>query len=309
MKEKNMKNSDDKILAEIKQLFEQEIRDDNLHVMHEQLTKLYSQLSYARPYTTQELFPKVASNYKLEKGAISFAKKLSWTARQKWTTDLTMDDPAYFSCREDFKERTGIDVGREYTYPNNMSPQEFQESFNATVLPKVISTAYIEMTLAAILLSPNTSSTIYDRAFGYKLFLEKEKLKADTLLTKAYHQFWLANPNVSGHEKLKKIENFDEMRNFLMGVASEIPLDDVEAFVFGNEETAKEVAKNNDRFKKEFHTNNNMTFDMTDKTWNKYVKPFLEEKKNRSKAVAPKGILKILKKNSIPKQSRGKSNN
>ena len=246
-----MKNSDDKILAEIKQLFEEEITDDNLYVIHEQLSKLYSQLSYARPYTTQELFPKVNSNYIPEEGAISRAKRLTWTARQKWSTDLSMNGSAYFSCREAFKERTGIDVGREYTYPNNISPQEFQESFNATVLPKVISTAFREMALAAILLPPDTSSAIYDRAFGFKLFLEKEKSNADILLEKAYHQFWQANPNISGYEKLKTIENLDEMRNFLMGVASEIPLDDVEAFVFGNEKTAKEVAKNNDRFKKE----------------------------------------------------------
>ena len=274
-----MKNTDETILREINQLFKQEISDDNLGAIHRRLAELYSQLSYARPYTTQELFPRVSADYKLGKGALSFAKQLSWTARQRWTTDLSMDGPAYFSCREGFKEQTGIDVGREYVYPNNMSPQKFQESFNATMLPKVISTAYTEMAVAAILLPPDTSSTIYSRAFGYKLFLEKEKSKADALLTKAYHQFWQANPNVSGHEKLKKIENFDKMRNFLMGVASEIPLDDVEAFVFGDKKTAEEVLKNNDRFKKEFHTKTDMSFMMTNKTWDKHVKPVIEQRK------------------------------
>lgn len=275
-----MKNSDATILKKINQVFKQQISDDNLDAKYYELEELYSQLSFTRSYTNQELFPNISPDYKVSDEAISNAKKLTWNARQKWTTGLTQDDPAYFSCREGFKERTGIDIGREYTYPNNMSPQEFQESFSATILPRLVSSAFGEMALAALCLTPHASSEIYNRAFGFKLFLEKEKTTAVALAEKAYHQFWQANSDIAGYEKLKNIEDFSNMRAFLMGVASEIPLDDVEAYLSMDEKTKEEITKNDNRFKKDFHCS--PVFSMTDKTWNKHIRPVLEQRKKNS---------------------------
>ena len=264
-----MQNSDEIILKKIQQLFGKCFQKGNFvgdfFSTYTDLSGLYAGLSFSRPYTTQELFPNFPADCKISDRAISKAEEHSREAQTKWTCgDFLEPDKSYFSCRQAFKEQTGIDVGREYTYPDNMSPQEFQESFNATVLSKRIAEAYVVMAQSALFKQ-------YDAAFGYKIFLEREKPKSAILLENAYHKFWEANSEISGHEDLKNIQNFDEMRKFLMGVASEIPLDDVAAFVH-DEDTTKNTA----RFKKEFH--HTPVFFISDKTWEKHIQPVLEKR-------------------------------
>ena len=273
---KRMKNLDDEVLKKIKNRFKQDITDDNLSMKHEELTALYSDLSFTRSYELQELFPNIPTDYRPSSKVFSRAKELSVLAQQRWSTDLSKNGPRYFSCREGFRERTGIDIGREYAYPDGMSPQEFQESFNGTVVHKMISSRINEMAVEALV-------GFWNGAVSDKLFLEKEKPISADLIKSAYHKFWEVNSGIPGYEELKKIQNFDKMRNFLMGVASEIPLDDVAAFLSNDEKVANELAKNNVKFKKEFQTENNITFEMTDKTWKKHIQPVLDQRKAEKK--------------------------
>ena len=279
-----MQISDEVPLKKIKELFMQEVRDDNYSTMSDELSRLYSELSFTRPYTIQELFPRAHADYVESKESVSQAKMLGFRARQKRKSSLNEGED-YVSCRELFREKTGIDVGREYTYPNGMSPRQFQESFSPTRLTDEISAAHVEMAHAAVYAALSgendvTPVDIYDKAFACKLFLEKEKPESSALLKQAYNQFWKANSNISGYENLKNIQNYDDMKDFLMGVASEIPLDDIAGFFNRSHDgkIAEEIATNNFRLKEKFKIEGNPGLEMTDKTWNRFVQPVIDSK-------------------------------
>ena len=285
-----MKNSDDIILKKIKHLFEQDIQLAMIPAMTDTLAKLYSQLSFDRSYAPQELFPNINPDYKVTDKVIAMAEQLSEDARQPWAgTGEIKNGRHYASCRELFKNATGIDVGREYTYPNGMSSQEFQESFSATQLVKNISSSISLLAQAAPVITATAPIGLCHFAYSHKLFVEKEKPAAIRTLQNAYRQFWQANPNIVGHQDLKNLQDFDAIRNFLMGVSSEVPLDDIAAFLSSgsDQKMADELAKNTDRYKKEFNQSGLPPFFMTNKTWNKHIQPVLDRKKKRSKA---KGI-------------------
>ena len=260
-----MKNSDQVILRKIKQVFSREIRRDHLGYFRERLARLYSDLSFEESYKLQDLFPKIPLDYEISKRELAEVENLRIFAHKK------RQEEQHTSSRERFREKTGIDVGRAYVYPNNMSWQDFQKSFNKTNLHEVISDRTRGMATLAL-------GNIYPMSVVYKLFLEKEKAGAAAMLRNSYDAFWKANPGISGYADLKNIQNFDDMKVFLTGIASEIPLDDISLYLRKDKKADMERAKNAALLKKEFGEEA-VIFCVSDKTYATYVKPMIENER------------------------------
>ncbi len=307
-----MPNQDEIILKKIQELFnDNQDPNGNIWDVQDKLAELYDGLSFERSYALQEIFPRIPTGYKMSKRAILKAEKHSQETQEEWGgTEADGRRVNYVSLREALKNSTGIDVGREYTYPGKMSPQEFQESFSPN-LCKSVGGASTQLAEYALLIDDSASSKFCDDAVGLKLFLEKGKPVATRLIKEAYRKFWKANSEISGYEELKNIQNFDEMREFLMGVASEIPLDDVSAYLesgYHKDKASDELKRNAARLKKEFGHDVSGFF-ISDKTWKKYVQPVLDKRKakesKKKKSSGLKGTIEGLK-NTPSTQRRGR---
>lgn len=275
--------NDEDILEEIKKLYAQPLTEKNYQDVQYALTGLYGQLSYSRPYEPRELFPNLDETFKLTPEIEAAAQKIEDIANSPWKVDASGEGNDYFSCMEELEKITGQTFLRDYVYPNNLTAKEFQKSFNPTRMNRDISTAYHLM--ASYGLMNNTIG-----ACSQMLFVEKNKATSEEWLNKSYEDFWQANKGIDGFDYLKNINGFSKKREFLMGVASEIPLADVEAYLkdaFDNIHLS-ELDTNAKKFDDIFHCA--IPFTMTDATWGRFVEPVVREKENGKESRLPEGF-------------------
>ncbi len=268
--------NDEDILEEIKKLYAQPLTAENYQDVKDVLTGLYSQLSYSRLYEPRELFPNLDETFKLTPEIEAAAQKIEDNANGIWTADGSGTGNDYFSCMEELEKITGQTFPRDYIYPNNLTSKEFQKSFNPTRMNRDISIAYHMMAFYG--LANNTIG-----ACSQMLFVEKNLASNAERINKTYENFWEANKNVNGFDYLKNINGFSKKREFLMGVASEIPLADVEAYLkdaFDNIQQP-ELETNAKKFDDIFHCG--IPFTMTDATWERFVEPAIQEKERKEK--------------------------
>lgn len=263
--------ADEDILEEIKRQYTKQLTAENYQNIEFTLQGLYSQLSYSRPYEPQELFPNLEATFKLTSEITTEAQKIEDTANTPWTADGSGEGNDYFSVLEKLEKITGQTFPRDYTYPKNFTPKEFQKSFNSTRMNKDISTAYHMMALYGLM---NNATG----ACSQMLFIEKNKTASDKQINKAYEDFWQANKNIDRFDYLKNINEMNKKREFLMGVASEIPLADIEAYLkkeFDNT-YLPELEINAKKFDNIFHCG--IPFTMTNTTWKRFIEPAIKEK-------------------------------
>jgi len=241
----NNANKDEKILKNIKSLFQQPLNDKKFLKRQLKLADLYDALSFSRTYEPHELFPKLDSSFEMSEKSIQALAKIEAEAKINWSADGSGTGELYFSCLKAQEDELGIQFPREYKYPDNMNSEEFQKSFNSSGMNKTLSSATGAMAVYALV-------DKYQQACSYKLFLEKNRKTNEALINKTYDDFWNANKNIKGHDYLRNIEGFTKKREFLMGVASEIPLPDVEAYLKstfdGDKKVAAELRQSDDRF-------------------------------------------------------------
>lgn len=268
--------NDEDILEEIKKLYAQPLTAENYQDVQYALTGLYSQLSYSRPYEPRELFPNLDETFKLTPEIEAAAQKIEDLANRQWSADGTGEGNDYFSVLEKLEKITGQTFPRDYIYPNNLTSKEFQKSFNSTRSNKDISTAYLMMASYGL-----TNNTI--GACSQMLFVEKNLAANAERINKTYENFWEANKNVNGFDYLKNINGFSKKREFLMGVASEIPLADVEAYLKEafDDIQQPELGTNAKKFDDIFHCG--IPFTMTNTTWERFVEPAIQEKERKEK--------------------------
>lgn len=268
--------NDEDILEEIKKLYAQPLTAENYQDVQYALTGLYSQLSYSRPYEPRELFPNLDETFKLTPEIEAAAQKIEDLANRQWSADGTGEGNDYFSVLEKLEKITGQTFPRDYIYPNNLTSKEFQKSFNSTRSNKDISTAYLMMASYGL-----TNNTI--GACSQMLFVEKNLAENAERINKTYENFWEANKNVNGFDYLKNINGFSKKREFLMGVASEIPLADVEAYLKEafDDIQQPELGTNAKKFDDIFHCG--IPFTMTNTTWERFVEPAIQEKERKEK--------------------------
>ena len=268
--------NDEDILEEIKKLYAQPLTAENYQDVQHALTGLYSQLSYSRLYEPRELFPNLDETFKLTPEIEVAAQKIEDNANGIWSADGSGTGNDYFSCMEELEKITGQTFPRDYIYPNNLTSKEFQKSFNPTRMNRDISIAYHMMAFYG--LANNTIG-----ACSQMLFVEKNKAARDECLNKAYEDFWQINKDVDGFDYLKDISEIEKKRGFLMGVASEIPLADVEAYLKREYDGIQlpESETNAKKFDDIFHSP--IPFTMTDTTWERFVEPAIQEKERKEK--------------------------
>lgn len=275
--------NDKDVLEEIKKLYAQPLTAQNYQDVQYALTGLYSQLSYSRPYKPRELFPNLDETFKLTSEIEAAAQKIEDNANGQWSADGSGTGNDYFSCMEELEKITGQTFPRDYIYPNNLTSKEFQKSFNPTRMNRDISTAYHMMAFYGLM---NNASG----ACSQMLFVEKNKGASDECLNKAYEDFWQVNKDVDGFDYLKDISEIEKKRGFLMGVASEIPLADVEAYLKREYDGIQlpEFETNAKKFDDIFHSP--IPFTMTDVTWERFVEPAVREKENGKESRLPEGF-------------------
>lgn len=216
--------NDEDILEEIKKLYAQPLTAENYQDTEYALKGLYGQLSYSRPYEPRELFPNLDETFKLTPEIEAAAQKIEDTANRQWSADGSGEGNDYFSVLEKLEKITGQTFPRDYVYPNNLTAKEFQKSFNPTRMNKDLSTGQHMMAFYGLM-----NNTI--GACSQMLFVQKNLAESNERINKSYEDFWQANKGIDGFDYLKNINGFSKKREFLMGVASEIPLADVEAYL------------------------------------------------------------------------------
>lgn len=256
--------SDESLFKEIKKVFNEPLTDENYWGLSSNLANLYSQLSFSSEYKPEDVFPKIEVENINKKEAKDVFLRETEMSKVKWTADGSGEGDEYFSCKEKLEQILHKKLDREYEYPDDVSSEEFQKRFNSTRINKQISQAQNMM-------AQNALVGAYSSALGYYFFIKDNKKKAQTLLNQTYQSFWKKNNNIEGFDYLKNITDYSKQREFLMGVASEIPLADVEAYLkfsFDGVEIP-ELQENGKRFEEKFKMA--APFFMTNKTWDRYI--------------------------------------